>query len=293
MVGAGDDPRADQERVRRLIFDTVVVRALAQVVEAAKEAGVAIAPVKGVVLARWIYADVFERPYRDLDLLISREGFSAMRSAVEARGWPMQHQSLEMGELEFTVDRVVVEVHAEFGRRDLCRLTTGEVLARARPDRGTFPFEVLRVDEIDHFFLLVANVTKKAFTYANPHQPADLERLLGRLEPRWRELADRAGAARFMSALRNVSSWMAEVHGSALFARFVHGLPRARRRPMSAAVRWHRRAAGRRSRRLESASGLLGLVLAILTPDDRLLRLKGLWRLLRRGAYRRLRRDPG
>jgi Uncharacterised nucleotidyltransferase len=283
----------DQEQVRRLVFDTMAVRALAQVLELAREVGAIAAPIKGVVLARWLYDEILERPYRDLDLIVARAGLPRLAAAVEARGWPIQVQSAEMGELEFTIDHVTVEVHAEIGRRDLSRLATADVLARAVSDRTTFPFEILRIDEFDHFFLLIANVTKKAFTYANRHQPADLERLLGRLEPRWEVLITRAAAAGFVTAVRNVSTWMVEEHGSARFSAFARLLPDLRRRPLEAAVRLHRRLAEKQPNRLESTSGLLGLALATLTPDDRALQIKGLSRLLRRGLYRRLGGEPG
>jgi hypothetical protein len=282
---------ADEE-TRRLIFDAVVVRALGEVLALAGGVGARIAPVKGVVLSRWLYDEVAERPYRDLDLLLARADLPAMAAAVAARGWPLRHQSLEMGELEFSVGRVVVEVHAEFGRRDLSRLTTDEVLARAVPDRATFPFEIRRIDDIDHFLLLVANVMKKAFVYANRHQPADLERLLERLEPRWLELCSRIEAARCATAVKAIGTWMIEAHGSATFARFALVLP-GRRPLLAAAIRRYRRQADRQPDRLASASGLLGLALATLTPDDRRLQLRGLTRVVRRGVLRRLGRDPG
>jgi hypothetical protein len=281
------------ERVRRLLFDTVAVSVLRKVIDAAASVGVAVAPVKGVVLSRWLYDDVSDRPYRDLDVLIAREDLPRMFAAVEARGWPIQVHSPEMGELEFTVDRLTVEIHAEFGRRDLSRLTVADLLARAALDDRTFPFEIRRLDDIDHFLLLVANVTKKAFTYANPHQPADLERFLGRLRPRWAELVERARAARFLTALRTVAVWMADDRRSALFGEFLSLMPASRRRWLPAVIAWQRRRDRRRPERLASASGLFGLVLATQTPDDVRLRARGLGRLLRRGAARRLRRDPG
>lgn len=287
------DNNVERERMRRLVFDTVAVRALGQVLDLAREIGASAAPVKGVVLARWLYEQTFDRPYADVDLIIARGGLERMRSAVTSRGWPLQQWSPEMGQLEFTVDRFPVEVHAEFGRRDLSRITTDEVLARARPDRGTFSFDILRIDDIDHFLLLVANVTKKAFTYANPHQPADLDRLVARLEPRWGDLIDRATSARFLTAVRNTAEWMIEEHRSTVFERFSRALPESRRRSQSAAIRVYRRHARRHPKRLESSSGLLGLLLTILTPDDRRLQIKGLSRLLRRGVYRRLGRHPG
>jgi hypothetical protein len=284
---------ADDRQIRQLLIDTLAVSALRQVLEVARAVGVTLAPVKGVVLARWLYDTIAERPYRDLDLLVGCEALPRLTDAVRARGWHVRHVSAEMGELEFEVDRFVVEVHAEFGRRDLTSLTTEQVLARATVDRDTFPFEVLRIDDFDHFLLLVANVTKKSYTYANPHQPADLERLLLRFEPRWNALVARAREASFLTALRSVAVWMAEDHGSVLFSRFLRTLPTTSPRLVPALVRLHRRLDGRRGKRLESVSGLFGLALATLTPDDWSLRGRGLARLVRRGIARRLGRDPG
>jgi hypothetical protein len=281
------------EATRRLIFDAVVVRALADVVALAREAGANVAPVKGVVLARWLYGDLAERPYRDLDLLVARGDLAAMSAAVAARGWPILQHSVEMGELEFSIGRVVVEAHAEFGRRDLSRLTTKDVLGRAVRDRETFPFEILRIDDVDHLLLLIANVTKKTFVYANRHQPADLERLLVRLEPRWAELIVRVQNARCATAVRTVAAWMIEEHRSPTFRRFAALLPGGERRWLSVAIREYRRRASRRADRLASASGVLGLALATLTPDDRGLQIRGLARVVRRGVVRRLGRHPG
>ena len=284
---------SEGERIRRLLFDTVAVSVLRKVIDTATSVGITVAPVKGVVLSRWLYDDVSDRPYRDLDVVIAREDLPRMFAAVEARGWPIQVHSSEMGELEFTVDRLTVEIHAEFGRRDLSRLTIAGLLARATGDGATFPFPIRRIDDIDHFLLLVANVTKKAFTYANPHQPADLDRLLARLRPRWGELLERVQAARFLTALRNVAVWMEDEHGSAPFGELLRALPASPRRLLPAVIGWQRRRDRRRPERLASASGLFGLVLATQTPDDVLLRARGLLRLLRRGAARRLQRDPG
>jgi len=284
---------SDNERIRRLLFDTVAISVLRKVVDAAAAIRVTVAPVKGVVLSRWLYDDVSDRPYRDLDVVIARGDLPRMFAAVEARGWPIQVHSPEMGELEFTVDRLTVEIHAEFGRRDLSRLTIADLLARAAVDADLFPFAIQRIDDIDHFLLLVANVTKKSFTYANQHQPADLDRFIARLRPRWDELLERARAARFLTALRNVAVWMADEHASTLFAQFMVAMPASPRRLLPAVVGWQRRRDRRRPDRLASASGLFGLVLATQTPDDVRLRGRGLVRLLRRGAARRLGRDPG
>ncbi len=283
---------SENERIRRLLIDAVAVNVLRQVLDVARAAGVPVAPVKGVVLARWLYADLSERPYRDLDLLVPRESLPALEAAVVARGWPIRVRSVEMGDLEFEVDRLMVEAHGEFGRRDLSSLSVSDVLARASVDRSTFAFETLRIDDVDHFLLLVTNVTKKAYTYANAHQPADFERFLARLEPQWDVLVARARDASLSTALRSVSQWMADERGSALFRRFCGSLTRSSRL-LPGLVRLQRRLDPARRARLEDPSGLLGLALATLTPDDWSLRLRGVERLVRRGILRRLGRDPG
>ncbi|HVV52543.1 MAG TPA: nucleotidyltransferase family protein [Polyangia bacterium] len=282
----------DGERIRRLLFDTVAVSVLGKVLEATGAAGATVAPAKGVVLSRWLYDDVAERPYRDLDLLVARADLPRLREVVAARGWPVQVYSPEMGELEFTVDRLTVEIHAEFGRRDLSRLAIADVLARAVADRRTFPFEIRRLDDVDHLLLLVANVIKKSFTYANAHQPADLVRLVERLRPRWDEVGVRTQAARFLTALRTVAVWMADERGAPVFGELLRALPPARRL-LPAVVGWQRRRDRRRPKRLQSASGLFGLALATQMPDDLGLRARGLARLVRRGLARRLGREPG
>jgi hypothetical protein len=283
---------SERTRVRRLLLDTVAVSALRRVLDVGNLAGARLAPVKGVVLSRWLYDHISDRPYRDLDLLIARPDLDRMHAAVAQAGWPIRVWSAEMGELEFEVDRLVVEVHGEFGRRDLSHLTTQAVLSRARTDRDTFPFVVSRLDDIDHLLLLVTNVVKKAFTYANLHQAADFDRLLRRLETRRHELIDRARAAGLMTALRTVSVWMSEEHGSEAFRRLCGQLDN-RRRPLLFALRQYRKVARRKPKRLASASGLLGLALATLTPDDPRLQIRGLARLVRRGISRRLGHDPG
>jgi hypothetical protein len=284
---------AEEDRVRRLVFDAVAVGVLKKVLQAAREAGATLAPAKGVVLARWLYDDVAERPYRDLDILVPRADLPRMEAAVAGRGWAVQVHSREMGELEFVVDRLTVELHAELGRRDLSRVAIADVLGRSTPDAGTFPFEIRRIDDIDHLFLLVANVTKKSFTYANAHQPADLDRLLERLRPRWDELLARARQACFATALYTVAVWMADELRSAAFAELVRAMPPPRRRLLPAVIAWQRRRDRRQPKRLESPSGMFGLALATQTPDDVRLRARGLARLVRRGLVRRFGREPG
>lgn len=285
----GDD--GDQQR-RRLVFDVLAARSLGRVVGALADAGVPCAPIKGIVLGRWLYDRVWERPYVDVDLLVPRAAFATATATVEAQRWPLFYRSDELGELGVTVDGIPVELHAEVGRIDLSRLTVDDLLARATTDAATFPFPVRRLDDIDHFLLLVLNVIKDGFTYANPHQPGDLERLLGTLAPRQDEIVSRAAAAGLTTALHLTASWMETTHASRAFPHLRRHLP-ARARPLfQAAMRLHTALDRRRPGRLHHVGGLLGLALATQVPDDPRLRATGLTRVVRRGLLRRTGLDP-
>ncbi len=288
-----DKTQKVDERTRRLIVAMAAERTLLAVLVAFRGANIACAPVKGVVLARWIYDDVRERPYADVDILIPRGSFAAAVTLVKARGWQISYQSVEMGEVLFTIDHMAVELHAEVGRPELSRMTVAGFIARAQPDSETFALEILRIDDVDHLLLLVANVVKDGFTYANAHQPADLERMLRRLRPRWQSVVDSASDAGFLTALHTVAEWMIAEHASEGFAAFRKLLPRDRRVTFASAVCLNRRLTTRQSDRLGSPGGMTGLILAVLTPDDVPLRLRGVLRVLRRGVWSRLGWDPG
>lgn len=284
---------APSERQRRLVFDILATRSLALVAETLREAGVPFAPVKGIVLARWLYPDVTERRYVDVDLLVPRSAFQRAMAVVDARGWPSFYRSTEMGEFGFTVDHIAIEFHAEVGRRDLSRLSVDDVLARATADTSTFSFEVQHIDDVDHFLLLMLNVVKDGFTYANPHQPADLERMLERLTLRLDELIERSHRARLMTALHLTAEWMVRGHDSAIFENLRGRLPEPRRPRFLGAARLHAALDRRQRGRLSNIGGILGLALATQVPDDGDLRRAGLRRVLRRGAIRKFGRDPG
>ena len=280
------------ERQRRLVFDVLAARALGEVATVLQAAAIPCIPVKGVVLARWLYGDLAERPYVDVDLLVTRAAFERAVALIDSQRWPVFYRSTEMGELGFHVGQIPVELHAEVGRRDLSLLTVEAVLARAMTDTTTFPFAIARLDDVDHFLLVVLNVVKDGFTYANPHQPDDLERLLERLSPRRDELITRAHAAGLTTALHLTARWMERTRGSTAWSSLRADLPPAPRRLFLAAARLHGAVDQRRDNRLAHAGALLGLAMATQVPDDRRLRWSGLRRVLKRGAARKLGRNP-
>ena len=180
---------------------------LARAAACLEAAGVAFAPVKGVVLARTLYDDVVERPFGDVDLLVASRDWGRACAAARADGWDVRYASDELGEVAALVDGFVVELHAHLGRAGLLDLTSDEVLARATLDPAPFGRPTRRIDDIDHFLLLAANVVKDHFHRANAHQGEDLDRLLARLAPRLGEAAERTRAAGFVTGARVVAAW--------------------------------------------------------------------------------------
>lgn len=205
-------------------------RALYAVAPRFAAAGLSVAPIKGLALGRWLYPDLAERGMRDLDLLVSWREFARACAVVRHAGWEVLYESEPQRELLFLVEGFAVEVHGEIGRRDLTGFQTPEVLARATRDDKSFDCPVLRVDDVDHFVLLAANVIKDRFWQANPHQARDLALFWLRLAPRADELVRRVCAAGFATGMRAVARWMAEQHGEASFSSLARQLqPHARR----------------------------------------------------------------
>ncbi len=263
----------------------VAARALERTSDVLRRLRCPVVPVKGVVLARWIYDDVSERPLRDVDVLVPRAAFGDVLRAIRNAQLRILYETEELGELLFMSEGMEVEIHAEVGRRELTNLTVDDVLSRSVTDTQTFPFAIQRLDDIDHFLLLVANVVKDYFTVCNPHQPEDLRRMFDRTSERTTELVELARRVGFATGLYNTVAWMAETHRSASFATLLKQLQEPPRPLHAAVVRWHRR--------LSRPSPTLGLALACWTNDDPKARWAALRRIIARGAARMTGRPLG
>jgi hypothetical protein len=247
--------------------------------------GIPYVPVKGVVLARWLYDDVAVRPIQDVDVLVSPRDFARAREALTAiAGFP-SYRANELGELGYELNGITVEIHAEVGRREFTRLDVPTVLSRCTVDHSTFGFPIQRIDDIDHFILLAVNVIKDCFVYAMPHLPEDLKRLIARIDGRVDQLVDRAHESGFSVGVWLVCSWMAENGGDPAFADLAARLGQPQRRLFAHVACW-----ARRSSRLPKP---MRFALACMTTDDTVDRLRALARGSRRYIVRRIGIDPG
>jgi hypothetical protein len=249
-----------------------------------KQGAIPLCPIKGVVLGRWLYDDVVDRPLSDVDLLVRPRERAALREAARKAGWRLVRASEELHELAFCVQGVVIEAHAEVVRRDLTALSADDLIERCSIDSTTFGFEIHRLDDLDHLIWLVVEVVKDWFVEANAHQPADLERLLARLLDRRSELIDRAQQAGFMTGLYNAARWMAEEHGSVAFRELLDWIGRPPRQVQPYVVRW----LWKRNRPCRT----LGLAASCFTNDVWSVRARCLGTIMRRRLFRAAGLDP-
>jgi hypothetical protein len=274
------DDASPPTRLATWARNEVAVRALASVAERFRGAGVPLLPVKGIVLSRWLYADVAERSFMDIDLLVPRRSFADACRALEHWG-PHVYRSLELGEDQVTVEGMSVELHAEVGRMELTDLTVDDVLARATHDTRTFEFPILRLDDVDHLILVAVNAVKDGFVLAPRHIPSDLERLLARVEPP--RLVERARDNGFATGLACTAEWMARAHGSQAWAEVLQALGAPR--PLF-------RGAFRAFQLLPQPPDLLAYAFATWTHDRLGTRSRAFGRICRRYLTKAIGRTP-
>jgi hypothetical protein len=271
------------DRATLWVRDQLRLQAFAKVANLLIQAGVPIVPVKGIALARWIYADAVDRPMCDVDLFVPSAAWTAARAALISRYTPLYDTS-ELRELTVAVDGVHVELHGEVGRRELTSMTVDEMIGRSTRDTTTFPFEVMRLDDVDHLLLMACNAIKDGFVFAQAHVPADLDRLLERTGDRTSVLLDRARAAGLGTGLYCTAEWMVEVNGSERWGALLKRLTPPPRP-------WHARLF-RRFRRARRPTWSAAVVLGCLTNDVAALRWRATERVLRRNAVKLVGRTP-
>jgi hypothetical protein len=271
------------ERAALWVRDQLRLRAFEQVAALLRHASVPIVPVKGIALARWLYDDPTDRPMVDVDLFVPSAKWKGARAALAAN-YPVLYDSSELRELTVRVDDVPVELHGEVGRRELTRLTVDEMVGRSTSDTTTFPFEVLRLDDLDHLLLMVCNAIKDGFVFAQRHVPSDLERLLDRTADRTSLLLERARTAGLGTGLYCTAEWMVDTFGSERWGALMRRLAPPPRP-------WHAYLF-RRFRNAGHPTWKAAVILGCLTNDVAALRWRATARVLRRNAVKLIGRTP-
>lgn len=139
--------------------------ALREVLEALTAAGVRAVAVKGIVLSQTLYADVAERPIRDVNLRILPEDLPRAVAAGRARRWELDYSSRQSGAVGFLHPRMLVELETSIGPPGLCALSVATLLSRARPRTRPSGVVCLEPEIDDHALLLVVNAFKDKIVF--------------------------------------------------------------------------------------------------------------------------------
>jgi hypothetical protein len=259
----------------------LALRAFETTAAAFRARGVPVVPVKGILLSRWLYPDVTERPFLDVDLLVPRRLWHEARGALLSLGESL-YESTELGELTVDVQGVHVELHAEVGRLEITEVTVDHLVARATTDTTTFGFPVARIDDVDHALFVVVNAVKDGLARTPAHVPGDLERFLARVDPAL--LVERARSASFVTGLHCAAQWMVEEHGSESWRRVLLLVGPPRRRVYARVLRAFSRS--------ERATWPVAVALGCWSNDRFARRARALARLVRRNAIKLVGRTP-
>jgi hypothetical protein len=206
--------RQHADGVNNWIRHTSAVVALRSVLSALGARGIRALPVKGILTAHTLYADVSERPISDIDLRLARDDFGSLLGIARDRGWEPRVDSPFLWEAVLTVDGWEVDVECTVGDPGLCTLPVAEMMARGRRCVDPFGFEHLQPELHDHVLLLALNSFKDGLR-PRPAALTDLLRVVRSEGFVAATLVDRARRGGVMSALWLVADWLARDHSSA------------------------------------------------------------------------------
>lgn len=252
-------------RTQAWIRQMAAARALAQLVAALGPR--AVLPVKGVVTARTLYADLAERPIADLDVRV--DGLAGINQVIDfanKNGFEVRHVSRAYGSAVLDVDGLDVDVEGFVGPPGLCRRTVRQMLDDATVSEVPFGFPCAIPDLCDHALLLAINAFKDKLVLAPEGAVEDLRRI-GR-DPRFDppRLAAVARAASAAAIVGIVACWLRDEEPA--WAAVDRALGRrGRRRVYGALYRWLAATAPR---------SLASRVLARVGADDLGLRVRAL-----------------
>jgi hypothetical protein len=106
-----ETPSARSVVATHLLADAV----LAGVLAAFDEAKIEALPVKGIITATQLYADVRERPLTDIDLRVAPRDLARVVAVAERHGWAVHRVSPRYGNVVFDMGGLSVDVEAAVG----------------------------------------------------------------------------------------------------------------------------------------------------------------------------------
>jgi hypothetical protein len=166
-------PRALHDLVRRMV--------LKEVLDCLADRKIPVMPLKGALLAYWVYEDPAERRVSDVDLLVPETAFEDAVAALTARGYPQdrptqtRERTLRSRDVPLTVD-----LHRSLFPKGRFRMPTREIFARGRRDSDLFGAPVVLPDPYDVYAHLVGHAACDHTLPIDRRTESDLEKLAAR-----------------------------------------------------------------------------------------------------------------
>jgi len=182
---------------------------LRDVVTALEAAGIPVVPVKGVVSAHTLYADVAERPMSDVDLRLRVRDFRKAVALAHELGWPIDAHTPRLWQAEIAFPGCPVELESTLGPPGLCAMAVDQLIERST--LGTrFGFPCREPELHDHALVLCLNAFKDMLRPPD-RSVEDLDRILRNPQFRVDALCSLARHARVVTAVAAVLTWLLEV----------------------------------------------------------------------------------
>lgn len=166
-------PRALNDLVRRMV--------LKEVLGCLAERRIPAMPLKGALLAAWVYEDPADRRVGDVDLLVPEERFRDAMTALSAAGYFPDAPTQTRERVFRTADvPMTVDLHRALFPKGRFRLSTRDLFARGRNDADLFGAPVVLPDPYDLYAHLVGHAACDHQVPVDGRTPEDLERLARR-----------------------------------------------------------------------------------------------------------------
>ncbi len=172
----------DDSALGRAAHELVCHTLVHQAAEALAAANIPVMPLKGALLARWVYDVPWERLGSDVDLLVPSSQFESAIGALRSAGCTggVNPQCPTEATLWPSWTPVSLDLHRELFGPGRYRLTSAAVFARGRPDRELFGAPVVLPDPLDALAHAVGHAASDHMAETAVRAGRDVARLAAR-----------------------------------------------------------------------------------------------------------------
>jgi hypothetical protein len=189
-----------------IVLDLAYSALLRRVLRILREAGIPVMPLKGVLLAYWLYENPASRLGGDIDLLVPEESFSKALGALSEHGFQWKFSSLSGRECTLTVGnpRIEVDLHRALFARGRFRVNTRDLFARGNEDQSLYSGKVVLPDPYDVYAHLIGHAASDHVAKLSARTKMDLSLIVERFHLNPKVCADRLDALGLGRAARYI-----------------------------------------------------------------------------------------